>query len=144
MEQKHLVSLKQDLYILVGQYHQLTNNARNESDFAILELINESIDEISEELFEATSNCYYDNTNHVRSSWIKLRKDIVAAATDYVKQASEELLNQKYIEYIGRCKQPNKYDQFYNLNDIEEKRQYMIPLLTTVKHEDLWIGNRAS
>ena len=144
MKQKQLVSLKQDLYYLVGKYHLLSKNVRNEDDYAVLEVINKSIDAICEELFESTGNLVYYYSTAVKSAWIKLRKDIVVLATDYVNQASEDLLNQKYEEYIARCKQPSKYDQFYHLNNIEEKRQYMIPLLTNVRHEDLLIGDRAS
>jgi hypothetical protein len=144
MEQNQITKLRRELYILVGKYHQLNRFAQNPRDFVLLKKIDKEIEITSSKLFVATGNCVYYYSSNVKSSWIKLRKDIVAAATDYVNKSSEELLNKKYEEYIVKCEEPNKYRGFYKITDIEEKRQYIIQLLTDVKHEQFLIGDRAS
>jgi len=96
--------------------------------------------------WEVANRMVKDNLNckkaqaAIKSDELERKQFIKKQAINFVENLSEEKRQEKYEEYIIKCKNKRKYDK-YSKSVIEVKEEILVDLMTDVKHDQIWSGN---
>lgn len=141
MNENRIKELQKDQRYLVLQLRLIGKYAESDADFDLEEEVEKSLEEIRQELFKLTGEDRYHDEPAIRNLWSRVSFWVEERAKEFVCNASEEELYQKYDEYLEKYKEPERFQKF-PIFDEDDRKERLISLIYEVKLEELSKASR--
>ncbi|PEV37934.1 hypothetical protein COL28_29100 [Bacillus thuringiensis] len=141
MNENRIKELKKERRGLMDWLSITCKTVESENELKLEEEIEKSLGENRQELFKLTGEDRYHDKPSIRNLWSHVSFWVEERAKEFVCNASEEELYQKYDEYLEKCKGPERYDEppIFDEDDMKER---LVSLIYKVKLEELSRASR--